>query len=284
MKEVPIDYPVVCECVITGGAIAASGGYGRNTQTFSRAENQACVTLKWKEQQTAGTAVQLLLNDQTVLALPPRADFKCIVVSTPELRVGQMLTVRTGVSQDCVREIGESIQLFPVTQGTGESARAGKTLSETQAPVPYGSMTACPASPALSELGYWLYVPDGAGKEQLPLIVYLHGGSGKGSDLQRITAADGFPQYLQTGRLTDVRAYAICSQCPQSAKGWQEVADQVFALIDAVCVKYPIDTSRIILTGHSMDGTGTWALAALAWLDGELGLLSWMLAQQRLIR
>lgn len=269
MKEAPIDYPEVCECVITGGTIVASGGYGRNTQTFSRAENQTCLLLKWKDEQPAGEAVTLKSEENVILTAAPKAPFKTLIVSTPALQEGQTLTVWQSDAPVCRRVISGSLMQFPVTPGKrtqssrhGENGAAAADLPAKAAAS--GSMTACPASPASSELGYWLYTPAGETQERLALIVYLHGGSGKGSDLQRITDADGFPQYLQTGKLGDVRAYVVCPQCPENARGWQEAAQQVFALIDAVCAKYPIDTSRIILTGHSMGGTGTWALAALA--------------------
>ena len=35
----------------------------------------------------------------------------------------------------------------------------------------------------------------------MPLILYLHGGSGKGDDLELVTQADSLPQYLQNGQL-----------------------------------------------------------------------------------
>lgn len=269
MKEVPIDYPEVCECVITGGTIVASGGYGRNTQTFSRAENQACLLLKWKDEQPAGETVTLKSEENVILTATPNAPFKTLIVSTPALKEEKSIAVWQGDAAVCQRTISGSLMQFPVTpsQKTKASRRIERSAAATEPPAKSassGSMTAHPASSASSELGYWLYTPTGAKQEQLPLIVYLHGGSGKGSDLQLITEADGFPQYLQTGKLGDVRAYVLCPQCPEEQSGWRDIADQVFALIDTVCAKYPIDTSRIILTGHSMGGTGTWALAALA--------------------
>lgn len=263
MKEVPIDYPLVCECRMTGGVLAASGGYGKNMQTFNQVENQASVTLKWKEQQPAGTTVRLMVDDTEVLVLAPKAPFKSIIVSAPALQVGKVLTVQTGDEGHCSRTIEESIMFFPVTQSkrTGKTAQTSTTVQESQAPVSYGTMIEQPASG--SSLGYLLYTPNGVKTEELPLIVYLHGGSGKGSDLSLMTAADGFPQYVQTGKLGDIRAYVLMPQCPEDQKGWREIANQVFELIDEVRGSYPIDQQRIILTGHSMGGTGTWALATM---------------------
>ena len=53
-------------------------------------------------------------------------------------------------------------------------------------------------------------------------------------------------------------------QCTAEQSGWRDISDQVFALIDVICESYPIDPERVILTGHSMGGTGTWALATIA--------------------
>ena len=99
----------------------------------------------------------------------------------------------------------------------------------------------------------------------MPLIVYLHGGSGKGDDLELITAVDGFPQYLRDGRISP-DAYVIIPQVPSSYRGWGEMKGCVMELISAVAEEYKIDENRISLTGHSMGGTGVWMLA-LAYPD-----------------
>lgn len=113
---------------------------------------------------------------------------------------------------------------------------------------------------SLGELKYWLYTPSDS-TENMPLIVYLHGGSGKGDDLELITAVDGFPKYLRDGQLGDVRAYVIIPQLPSSQKGWANGAAAVYELIQVTVSKFGIDEENISLTGHSMGGTGTWNLA-----------------------
>ena len=106
---------------------------------------------------------------------------------------------------------------------------------------------------------YWLYTPENP-KENMPLIVYLHGGSGKGDDLELITAADGFPQYLRDGKLSP-SAYVIIPQVSSAYKGWGENKADVMKLITFVTEEYKIDEKCISLTGHSMGGTGTWQFA-----------------------
>lgn len=113
----------------------------------------------------------------------------------------------------------------------------------------------------LGSFRYWLYTPSDP-TDGMPLIVYLHGGSGKGDDLGLVTSADGFPKYLQDGILGDIPAYVIIPQLPSSKKGWTDVGTDLMRLIRNVCTAYNISSSHISLTGHSMGGTGTWGIAA----------------------
>ena len=110
-------------------------------------------------------------------------------------------------------------------------------------------------------MGYLLYTPQSA-TEGMPLIVYLHGGSGKGSDLALLTAGDGFPQYLCNGRLGNLPAYVLIPQLPQSYTGWENVTEALLALIGQVTSSCHINAQNISLTGHSMGGTGVWSIAA----------------------
>lgn len=135
-----------------------------------------------------------------------------------------------------------------------ESAGTAKTEGDT---TEISSFRACSLmTEPFGELKYWLYTPSDP-TEDMPLIVYLHGGSGKGDDLELITAADGFPQYLRDGKLGDVRAYVVIPQLPSSQKGWANAAAAVRSLIQATVSEFDIDKENISLTGHSMGGTGT---------------------------
>ena len=112
-----------------------------------------------------------------------------------------------------------------------------------------------------TEVRCWLYIP--AAPDPNPgLIVYLHGGSGKGNDLNKITEVDGFPQYLQSGSLGILSCYVLIPQLPASCKGWSDWDSTVMSMIQSVTSQYGIDASRISLTGHSMGGTGAWSFAA----------------------
>lgn len=113
------------------------------------------------------------------------------------------------------------------------------------------------AQKSASGLSYWFYAPQDASSSK-PLILYLHGGSGKGSDLDKVLSVDGLPRYLQQSSLLP-DAYVAIPQLPSSCKGWSDRASQLLALLSEVKQKYSI--SSIALTGHSMGGTGTWDLA-----------------------
>lgn len=108
-------------------------------------------------------------------------------------------------------------------------------------------------------LNYWLYTPANA-KAGMPLIVYLHGGSGKGNDLNLLTDVDGFPKYIKEGTLS-ADAYIVFPQCPSEQNGWNALSAKIEELIHYTCNEFSINTNKISITGHSMGGAGTWTLA-----------------------
>lgn len=109
-------------------------------------------------------------------------------------------------------------------------------------------------------INYWLYSPVSVTADT-PLIVYLHGGSGKGDNLDKLIEGDGFPQYLADGELGDVDAVVIIPQLSTDYIGWSSIATTLRSLITEVCHTQGLTSHHINLTGHSMGGTGTWAIA-----------------------
>lgn len=110
-----------------------------------------------------------------------------------------------------------------------------------------------------TDLNYYLYTPEKSA-EGMPLIVYLHGGSGKGGKLSLLTDVDGFPRYLQQGLIAP-HAYVLLPQLPESQRGWEQVGEKLVTLIQKTVKAYSLDEKNISLTGHSMGGSGTWSLA-----------------------
>lgn len=113
----------------------------------------------------------------------------------------------------------------------------------------------------LDAFGYWLYTPENP-TENMPLIVYLHGASGRGEDLNLVVADEDFPKYLQSGELGDVRAYVLIPQLPADLRSWSDISDSLYSLIQKTVSDLSIDTENISLAGFSMGGTAVWELAA----------------------
>ena len=147
------------------------------------------------------------------------------------------------------------------------SAAPSATPTATPAATPSAAPSATPevqkASLETGEadgLDYWLYAPPGA-RDGLPLIVYLHGGSGRGDDLELVMEAESLPKFLRDGDLA-LSAYVLMPQLPSGETGWNAVTEGLAELIDAVVEDCGADAGRVSLTGHSMGGTGAFAVAA----------------------
>lgn len=89
-----------------------------------------------------------------------------------------------------------------------------------------------------------------------PTIIFLHGGSSRGSDVNRVKA-NGIPDRIERGK--ELPFIVIAPQCPID-KRW-ETDDWFDILYGEITTRYRIDTNRIYLTGLSLGGSGTWYLA-----------------------
>lgn len=112
----------------------------------------------------------------------------------------------------------------------------------------------------IESINYWLFTPKNA-SPNMPLIIYLHGGSGRGDDINMLKS-NGFCQWVSEGQFDDVPAYIIFPQVSSKYKAWGNIKQYVRQLIDFTAAKYKIDKNRISLTGHSMGGTGTYTIGA----------------------
>jgi len=126
------------------------------------------------------------------------------------------------------------------------------------------SKTTTSNSPLIAEKSktypYLAYLPDGYNKTNAkawPLIIYLHGSSCKGNNLERLKKY-GPPFYLERGMNVD--AIVISPQCP-SNKNWTAGA-WFESFYKELKDKYNIDPSRVYLTGMSLGGFGTWDIAS----------------------
>ena len=84
-----------------------------------------------------------------------------------------------------------------------------------------------------------------------PLILYLHGGSLRGEDVEQLRTG-GLPHKLETE--PDFPFVVVSPQC--RAGEWWTDTEAIVALLDSVIRDYRIDQQRIYITGHSMGGRG----------------------------
>ena len=92
-----------------------------------------------------------------------------------------------------------------------------------------------------------------------PVILFLHGGGQVGSDGVRQTEI-GLPAVLR--ERSDFPALVVMPQSPRGAWwGTPEIERMALAALDAAVAEFGGDPERTYLTGLSLGGYGTWALA-----------------------
>lgn len=107
------------------------------------------------------------------------------------------------------------------------------------------------------KLDYLLYLPPGYDKEEKswPLVLFLHGAGESGQDLNKVKI-HGPPKLVEAGK--EFPFILVSPQAPRM--GWD--VQTLNALLDNMIANYKVDKDRIYVTGLSMGGFGTWALAA----------------------
>lgn len=144
------------------------------------------------------------------------------------------------------------------TTEEGELFTAATEVSDTVAT----ESTEIPATMELKKLGklqYYLYSPQNPTKD-MPLIIYLHGGTNKKADVTALLTTEGFPKWLNDGYYGDLRAYVAIPKLDSGYKGWVDIYEQIRNLVKDMNKNYHISMSMVALTGHSMGGTGAYQL------------------------
>lgn len=105
---------------------------------------------------------------------------------------------------------------------------------------------------------YLLHLPDGCTSHKTwPMLLFLHGAGERGDDLERVKQ-HGPPRKIEQGE--NLPFIVVSPQCPDGQ--WWDV-EMLGHLIDRIEHEHAIDTDRIYVTGLSMGGFATWALALL---------------------
>jgi len=117
-------------------------------------------------------------------------------------------------------------------------------------------------TPAGLTIPYLLYLPknlDPEAARKWPVILFLHG-RGESRGPLKIVAKWGPPRMAARG--DDLPYLVISPQCPADSR-WNADNQQkgLLDLLDHLGANYPVDQSRLYLTGLSMGGYGSWKLA-----------------------
>jgi len=129
----------------------------------------------------------------------------------------------------------------------GDSARIGQHAGAFEAEIRRGV-----------EMRHLLFLPRGYASDgrRWPLIVYLHGGSMRGTDPERLRGM-GLPAVVEKD--PDF-PFVVLSPLLPERQLWTDT-DALIALLDDVVSRHRIDPERVYLTGHSVGGNGAWYLA-----------------------
>ena len=109
------------------------------------------------------------------------------------------------------------------------------------------------------KLPYLIHVPSTYNEDpsrRWPLLLYLHGGSARGSDLDKVRTL-GLPKRLDND--AQFPFIVVSPLCPEG-EIWTDV-EALAALLDSVQLNHRIDTSAVYVTGHSMGGRGALYMA-----------------------
>src|SRR5262245_50537090 len=114
--------------------------------------------------------------------------------------------------------------------------------------MPQHSQSFTMQSQSTYELNYWLYLPpDYEDLEQLPLILFLHGGGERGDNLEQVKK-HGLPKIVET---VDLPFIVVSPQCPKHT-WWSSHLPVLNRLLDTVTETHKVDPARIYCTGLSM--------------------------------
>ena len=140
----------------------------------------------------------------------------------------------------------------------------GGVLHADETPAPgkqVGQQFVSAALPS-QKLGYLLFLPKDYGKDnrKWPVMMFLHGSGERGDDLNLVKVHG--PPKLVEGR-PDFPFIVVSPQCPKDFSWSGEIQPLVLAeLLDSVMTRFAADPQRIVVTGLSMGGFGSWTLAA----------------------
>lgn len=106
---------------------------------------------------------------------------------------------------------------------------------------------------------FLVYLPEsyGASEDELPVVLYLHGRSSTGTNIEDVTKY-GSITALRKG--LKVNAIIVAPQVESISRGWEP--KKVMSILDFVKARYRVDENRIYAFGMSMGGNGVYKLVS----------------------
>jgi predicted peptidase len=115
------------------------------------------------------------------------------------------------------------------------------------------------------EMNYIVDLPPGYqadGSQTYALVVHLHGAGTTGDDIERLRQLEQRPEAL-TEAAEELPMILLYPQLPTPYLTWRSIGGYVDAIIQTVVDAYPVDESRIYLSGYSDGGFGALSIGAL---------------------
>lgn len=164
-----------------------------------------------------------------------------------------------GITTDRAAWLKEQVSSTP----TSNRPDVGVRTTDEQ-PTPGKQVQQSHVSPALpgEKLGYLLFLPKDYDKDerQWPVMLFLHGSGERGDDLN-LVKVHGPPKLVESR--PDFPFIAVSPQCPKDQSWFGEVQPHLLAeLLDSVLTRFRADPQRVVVTGLSMGGFGSWTLTA----------------------
>lgn len=148
----------------------------------------------------------------------------------------------------------QTMLLVGITLGLLAVAQVDRSLAQDK---PVGQKPCQLNRTVTVSMNYLLSLPkDYDQKPSWPLLLFLHGAGERGDNLD-LVKKHGPPKLIEAGQ--QFPFIVVSPQCPKD-HWWEPL--ELNVLLDDLVEKYKVDQDRIYLTGLSMGGFGTWALAA----------------------
>lgn len=116
-----------------------------------------------------------------------------------------------------------------------------------------------------------VHLPKGEAKENLPVVLVLHGGGGNAENMRSMTGMNevadkhGFlavyPEGFGSPLMDRMRTWNAGDCCGPAVKKQSDDVGYIGAVIDRLIVDYKIDSSRVYATGHSNGAMMSYRLA-----------------------